>query len=136
MMYVYPAIFSEEEVAERGTVVTVVFPDLPGCITEGESIPDAMRMAREALAGCICSMQERGEALPVATHPLSDIKCDDGSPVLIDLDMIEYRRKTASKAVKRTVSLPQWLDAMAQDEGLNFSQTLQDALKERLGVQQ
>ncbi len=135
MRYAYPAIFTEEEVENRGKVYIVEFPDLPGCVTEGESIPNAIEMAREALAGCIRSMQERRETIPEAT-PLGAVRADNGFASLIDLDMLEYKRKTESRAVKRTVSLPQWLDAMAQDAGLNFSQTIQDALKERLGVHQ
>ncbi len=135
MQYAYPAIFTEEAVKERGTVYTVEFPDLPGCITEGESIPSAIEMAREALAGCISAMQERREAIPDAT-PLGSVRHDTGFVSLVDLDMLEYKRKTANKAVKRTVSLPQWLDAMAQDIGINFSQTLQRALKEELHIAQ
>ncbi len=135
MRYAYPAIFTEEEVENRGKVYIVEFPDLPGCVTEGESIPNAIEMAREALAGCIRSMQERRETIPEAT-PLGAVRADNGFASLIDLDMLEYKRKTESRAVKRTVSLPQWLDAMAQDAGLNFSQTIQEALKERLGVHQ
>ena len=135
MKYVYPAVFTEEIVAGRGSVYTVVFPDILGCITEGESLFDVIEMAREALAGCICSMQQRNEAIPAAS-PLEAVHCEDGFVSLIDLDMYEYKCKTENRAVNRTVSLPLWLDTMAQDAGLNFSQTIQDALKERLGVNQ
>ena len=135
MKYVYPAVFTEETVAGRGPVYTVVFPDILGCITEGDSLPEVIEMAREALAGCICSMQQRNETIPAAS-PLEAVHCNDGFVSLIDLDMFEYKRKVESRAVRRTMSLPSWLDAMAQDEGLNFSQTIQDALKERLGVHQ
>jgi len=133
--YVYPAIFTEEDVSSRGSVYTVVFPDIPGCVTEGDSISEVIEMAREALAGCICAIQQRDEAIPTASS-LESIHCPSGFVSLIDLDMFEYKSKTANKAVKRTVSLPSWLDSMAQDAGLNFSQTIQDALKERLGVSQ
>ena len=92
-------------------------------------------MAREALAGCICSMQQRNEAIPAAS-PLEAVHCKGGFVSLIDLDMFEYKRKTENRAVKRTVILPLWLDTMAHDAGLNFSQTIQDALKEHLGVHQ
>jgi len=135
MRYVYPAVFTSETVADRGTVYTVVFPDVPGCVTEGDSLTEAIKMAREALSGCIGAMQQRNEEIPVAS-PLEAIHYDDGFISLIDVDMLEYKRKTESMAVKRTVSLPLWLDTMAQNAGLNFSQTFQDALKERLGVHQ
>ena len=135
MKYVYPAVFSEEIVTGRGSVYTVVFPDILGCVTEGDSISEAVEMAREALAGCIYSMRQRNEAIPAASS-LEAVHCKDGFVSLIDLDMFEYKRKTENRAVKRTVSLPLWLDTMARDAGLNFSQTIQDALKERLGVHQ
>lgn len=133
MRYVYPAIFTSEFVAKRGQVYTIVFPDILGCITEGESIPDAIEMAREALAGCINSMQQRNEKIPTPSS-LESVHCEGGFVSLVDLDMMEYKRKIENTAVKRTVSLPLWLDTMAKDAGLNFSQTIQDALKERLGV--
>jgi predicted RNase H-like HicB family nuclease len=135
MRYAYPAIFSKEEVKNRGTVYTVVFPDIPGCVTEGDSIPEAIEMAREALAGCLLVMQDYKEPIPAATE-LNALHPDDGFVSLVDLDMEEYKRKAQTKAVTRTVSLPQWLDTMARDAGLNFSQTFQDAIKERLGVHQ
>ena len=135
MKYVYPAVFTAEAVVGRGSVYTVVFPDIRGCITEGDSLSEVIEMAREALAGCICSMQQRNEVVPDASS-LEAVQSRDGFVSLIDLDMFEYKRKTENRAVKRTVSLPLWLDTMAQDAGLNFSQTIQDALKERLGVQQ
>ena len=135
MRYAYPAVFTEETVTGRGVVYTVEFPDILGCITEGDSIPDAIEMAREALAGCIAAMQERNEKIPDAT-PLGSVHYEDGFVSLVDLDIAEYKRRTEKRAVKRTVSLPLWLDTMAQDAGLNFSQTIQEALKERLGVNQ
>jgi len=135
MRYAYPAVFTKETVTDRGAVYTVIFPDIPGCITEGDSLTEAIEMAREALAGCINAMQYRNEEIPDAS-PLETLHCKDGFISLVDLDLFEYKRKTGNRAVKRTVSLPLWLDTMAQDAGLNFSQTFQEALKERLGVHQ
>ena len=135
MKYAYPAVFTEEKNEKLGTVYNVEFPDIPGCFTFGASIPEAMEMAREALAGCLTVMQDDRDPIPAASL-VGAVRHDEGFVSLIDLDMAEYRRKTDAKAVRRTVSLPQWLDAMAQDAGLNFSQTFQDALKNRLGVQQ
>jgi predicted RNase H-like HicB family nuclease len=135
MRYVYPAIFTKEDVSGRGPVFTVEFPDLLGCVTESDSLDGAIEMAREALAGCISVMLNQSETIPDATA-LNSVQCDGGFVSLVDLDMVEYRRKTDRKAITRTVSLPKWLDTMAQDAGVNFSQTLQDSLKERLGVNQ
>ena len=134
MRYVYPAIFTEEELS-RGTVYTVVFPDILGCITEGDSLPEAIELARDALAGCLAAMEQRKETMPAAT-PLDEVQCSQGFVSLIDLDLADYQRRVENRAVKRTVSLPKWLDTMAQDAGLSFSQTIQEALKERLGISQ
>jgi predicted RNase H-like HicB family nuclease len=135
MKYAYPAIFTREDNEKLGTVYNVAFPDIAGCATYGKSVPEAIEMAREALAGCLLVMQDYKEPIPAATE-LAAIQSDDGFISLVDLDMDEYKRKTQTKAITRTVSLPQWLDTMARDAGLNFSQTIQDALKERLGVPQ
>jgi len=134
MKYAYPAFFTEEEVAGRGTVTIVEFPDILGCATEADTTTDAIAMAREALAECILAMQARGEQLPKPSR-ISTLKCEAGFVSLVDLDMQDYIRRTNTRAVKRMVSLPQWLDEMARDSGLNFSQTVQDAIKERLGIQ-
>jgi len=132
MQYVYPAVFIPEE-TESGIVYNVGYPDIPGCLTFGESISNAIEMAREALAGCLTVMQQQNDPIPVPS-PVASIHCTEGFVSLIDLDMEEYRKRTEKRAVKRTVSLPQWLDSMAQEAGINFSQTIQEAIKERLGV--
>lgn len=88
MRYAYPAIFTEEQTESRGKVYTVEFPDILGCVTEGESIPDAIEMAREALTGCIISMQTRNEPIPEATL-LRDVRCNGGSVHLIEIGLGE-----------------------------------------------
>jgi predicted RNase H-like HicB family nuclease len=133
--YAYPAIFTAKEVEGRGQVYTVEFPDMPDCITEGESILHAIEMAREALAECILAMQKRREAIPNPT-PIEAVSHKSGFVSIVDLDMLEYKRKTDNRAIRRTVSLPRWLDVMAQDAGVNFSKLIQAALKEELGIQQ
>jgi predicted RNase H-like HicB family nuclease len=77
MKYAFPAIFTEEDVIDRGKVYTVEFPDILGCITEGESIPHAMEMAREALTGCLLVMREYRETIPEPT-PLEAVHHDTG----------------------------------------------------------
>ena len=85
MQYIYPAIFTKEEHESLGTVYNVEFPDLLGCLTFGKSIPEAIKMAREALAGCIGAMQDRNETIPDAT-PFNSVQCNDGFVKLIELD--------------------------------------------------
>ena len=88
MQYAYPAIFTPEQVAGRGTVYTVEIPDILGCVTEGESIPTAIEMAREALAGCITAMLHRGEPIP-APSDIHAVCCGDGFVSLVDVDISE-----------------------------------------------
>lgn len=135
MVYIYPAIFTPDNVEERGVVYTVDVPDIPGCVTEGESIEDAISMAREAVAGCILAMKQAGEEIPPASK-YNDVKITlDGEFVtLIDVDLNDYLRKKETKSVIKTVSLPQWLAIMAEEAGISYSQALQEALKDRLGL--
>jgi predicted RNase H-like HicB family nuclease len=135
MVYIYPAIFTPETVAERGVVYTVEIPDIPGCITEGDSVPDAIAMAREALAGCILALKQTQEDLPLPSN-YQDIATSSPQEfiTLIDVDINDYLRRKETKSVIKTVSLPQWLAIMAEEAGISYSQVLQESLKDRLGL--
>ena len=127
MVKVYPAIFHPNEDGS----ITVTFPDLPGCTTEGKDLPDALRMARDCLALFLDTQDELGidTAPPSAT---GSIIPEAGEYVtLIDADPEVYRRKRLSKAVKRTLSIPEWMDTAANQAGLSLSKVLQDALNDR-----
>ena len=89
-------------------------------------------MAADALALTLWDMEEDKADIPRPSK-LADIETEEGSFVsYIAADTTEYRKKNCTKAVKRTVSLPQWLDELATAQNVNFSQTLQNALKEQL----
>lgn len=137
MTYIYPAIFSPASVDGRGTVYTVEIPDIPGCITEGDSISEAITMAREALAGCILAMKQAKEDIPKPSHcrDLADSATDNDFVTLIDVDLIDYMRRKESKSTIKTVSLPQWLAVMAEEAGISYSRTLQNALKRELDLE-
>jgi len=135
--YIYPAIFTPSLVDNRGTVYTVEIPDIPGCITEGESIAEAMSMAREALAGCILAMKQAKEDVPAPSnyHDVEKLADDDDFITLVDIDLNDYMRKKETKSIIKTVSLPQWLAIMAEEAGISYSQTLQNALKRELDLE-
>ena len=125
MLKVYPAIFMQDE-----NGYTVSFPDLEGCFTEGKTIEHAVEMAQEALGLYIVSLEERSVRLPVPT-PNVNVKCDANEFItLISTDIDKYRRK--NKTVKKTLSIPQWLNEEAKAKHINFSFVLQKALKEEL----
>lgn len=120
--YVYPAVFHPNE---DGTF-TVIYPDLPGCISEGKSLANAMYMAQAALTQWVEYLSDNKQALPEASS-LKSIETDaDAFVTLIRADVKDGR------AVKRTVSIPKWMDDKVSETGLSLSRVLQDALRERL----
>ena len=123
MEHVYPAIFHFNE--DDGSY-TITYPDLPGCISEGDSLGNAVFMAHDALKQWIeYHMDKKLKLAPPSK--LDDVKCDDGE--FINLVRVEIKDKLA---VKRTVSLPKWMDEQAQQAKLSLSKVLQEALKEKL----
>ena len=124
----YPAIFHKEE---EGFWVS--FPDFPECFTEGDNMEQAYQMAVEALGLAITSRKEEREEIPNPTVP-EKVDVGDGMLVVVNFDMAEYLRKHKSKAVKKTLSIPEWLNEEALRMGLNFSQVLQEALINKITV--
>ena len=119
----YPAVFHKAE--EGGFWVS--FPDLPECLTEGDDMQQAYEMAVEALGLCITDRMTKKEELPASSEP-DVIETEDGFLVVVEFDLAEYRRKHNSRAVKKTLSIPEWLNEEAIRAGVNFSQVLQEAL--------
>ncbi|MBE6079715.1 MAG: type II toxin-antitoxin system HicB family antitoxin [Veillonella sp.] len=126
----YPAIFSSD--GQGG--YTVIFPDLLGCVTEGNTLTEAVEMAEDALGLYLYSLSEDGEAFPQPTNPV-DIETEKGEFIdLVKWDEEEYLRKTDNRAVKKTLTIPSWLNHKAEEKQLNFSQILQRALKQELDL--
>lgn len=126
----YPAIFHKAE--EGGFWVS--FPDIPECLTQGDDMRQAYEMAVDALGVSLTTMEAGHEAIPKASEP-DVIDVGDGFLVVVEFDMAEYRRKHCSRAVKKTLSIPEWLNEAAIKAGVNFSQTLQEALMEKINLQ-
>lgn len=127
--YFFPAVFTYEPDQE----IAVVFPDL-GVATSGETDEDALLSARELLGCVIYGLEEDGEDIPKPT-PLDEVAVDKNEhTALVDVYMPAVRQAESNKAVNRTVTIPAWLNALAVDRGVNFSQTLQTALKQQLGA--
>ena len=122
----YPAIFPQEEGG-----FWVSFPDLPECYTEGNDMKHAYEMAVEALGLALVSRKTEKEMIPEPSSP-ENIHVEDGVLVVISFDMMEYQKKHNSKAVKKTLSIPEWLNEEAMALGINFSQVLQEALIQRI----
>lgn len=125
----YPAVFHKSE--EGG--FWVEFPDIPECLTQGEDMEEAYEMAANALGLAITSRKDEKTEIPIASQP-QEIDVGDGFLMVVEFDMLEYRKKHNSKAIKKTLSIPAWLNEEAIKNGINFSQVLQEALLVKLGM--
>ena len=125
----YPAVFHRAE--EGGFRVS--FPDIPECLTDGDDMTEAYKMAVEALGLALSDRIERKEEIPTATE-VDQIQTEEGTLVIIEFDMMEYRKKHNSRAVKKTLSIPEWLNEEAMARNINFSQVLQEALMEKVSI--
>lgn len=125
----YPALFHKAE--EGGFWIS--FPDFPECFTEGDDITQAYEMAVEALGLAVTSRKKEKEEIPVPTE-IDKLSLEDGILVIVEFDMLEYQKKHNSRAVKKTLSIPAWLNEEATAMGVNFSQVLQEALKEKINA--
>lgn len=128
--YVYPAIFEYEDDGR----ISISFPDLPGCFSCAESDEEALRMASDALGLHLFAMEQDSDPIPDPTA-LKDIPCAGNQrSVLVEVHMPLIRQAIESAAIKKTLTIPRWLNALAERHNVNFSQVLQEALKEQLGV--
>lgn len=125
MKLVYPAIFTP---FDEGNGFTVEVPDLPGCITEGGNLVEAIEMGTDAASGWILGEIEDGNSFPAASLSL---EAPTGSFVnLLVLDMDAYAERYGSRAVRRNITVPAWLDTYAQKNHLSLSRVIQDSLLE------
>lgn len=121
MEYAYPAIFHKNE----DSTYTITFPDLPGCISEGKTIANAIFMSQAALTQWVEYSKDKKTQLPEPS-PLASITVEKEE--FVNFVCINYKE---NRAVKRTVSIPKWMDDLVIESGLSLSRILQDALKQR-----
>jgi predicted RNase H-like HicB family nuclease len=136
MLAMYPACFYKEK--EGG--YSVIFPDLNHLATCGDDLDEAMRMAVDCLAGYLYSAKLDKEEVPAPSDMSSidvNAEYDEYESAFVNIvtvDVEEYARKHFEKAVKKTLTIPSWLNDLAVANGINFSQTLQKALKAELNI--
>lgn len=128
--YVYPAIFEKE----GNGCYSIRFPDIPGCYTSGDSLEDGVYMANDALCLMLYDLEERGIDIPPASDIKNILVAQGEFTTLIACDTVEYRKFFNSKAVKKTLTIPAWLNTMAEREDINFSAVLQKALQAELHI--
>lgn len=123
--YIYPAVFHKEEEG-----YSVFVPDLPGCFSQGDTLEEAFDMTYDAIGLCLEDLAE-----PPAPSEPNQVLCPSGDfTSLIPFDMIEYKKKHENRSVKKTLTIPSWLNSLAEEQHVNFSGLLQEALRQHLGV--
>ena len=127
MKLVYPAIFTPC-IERKG--YTVVVPDLPGCVTEGQDLLDAIEMGVDAASGWILGELEEGNNIPAPTLRKEDIKLEEADSFIsmLVLDIDAYAEKYGEKTVRKNISIPAWLNTYGEKNNTNFSRVLQEAL--------
>lgn len=128
--YIFPAVF---HYADDG--ISVSFPDLPGCLTCGEDTDEALRMAKDVMGLWLYDAEVCGDPIPEPSD-IRGIALEEGDvPIMVDVFMPLFRGQVKDRSVKKTLTIPSWLNQAAEQAHVNFSQVLQEGLKQRLGVQ-
>lgn len=127
--YVYPAVF---DYADDG--ISIEFPDLPGCLPCARTTEEAINNAKEAMALHLYGMEQDNDPIPEPTDighiPLKP----NQTLILIEVYMPMFRDAIDNSFVRKNVTLPRWLERAAAEKKVNFSQLLQNALKQYLGI--
>ena len=129
MKVMYPALFEKEDSRSN-----VTFQDLPEAITCGDTLEQAIEMAKECLGLCLDVRKENKEEIPVMSDP-SRINCANGTFVMmIEFDSIDFNKRYNKKAIRKNVTIPAWLNELAEEKNVNFSNVLQNALMKKLNI--
>ncbi|WP_051590925.1 type II toxin-antitoxin system HicB family antitoxin [Bacillus sp. UNC438CL73TsuS30] len=129
--YSFPAIFEYDEDG-----ISVSFPDLPGAFTCGEDEDEAFRNAKEALGLHLFGMEEDRDIIPIPTK-LKQLSLESNqAAAIVNVFMPLIRDRVKRATVKKTLTIPKWLNDVAEEHKINFSNVLQEALKERLGIKE
>ena len=127
--YIYPAIFSYDNDG-----ISIEFPDLPGCFSCADTTEEATINSKEAMALHISSIEEDNEQIPEPSK-ITDILLEKNQVIMIvEVWMPIYRDKIKYVSVKKTLTIPKWLNDLAEQNKINFSHLLQDSIKEHLGI--
>lgn len=124
----YPAVFHKAE--EGGFWIS--FPDFPECLSEGDDMAEAYEMATDALGLAITERKKEKETVPLPSAPDTIHLDPDSFLVVIEFDLEAYQKRTNSKAIKKTLTIPEWMNEEATALNINFSQVLQEALAEKI----
>lgn len=126
ILLTYPAIFTFED-----NQYWVEFIDLQGCFSDGKTLPEAMENSKEAMGLFLEDLKD----YPKCTTDIKNIKLEENQIIsFVTINLEDHRKKYENKSVKKTLSIPAWLNTMAEKENVNFSQLLQKALMDTLNI--
>ena len=129
MKYVYPALFVVEE---DGIIVT--FPDLDDTFTDGATMQEAFENAEDVLNLMLWNREEEKKEIPLPS-PLEQITVPQGATLaMIKADTLAYRKMHDTKTIRRSITIPSWLDTLARERNINFSQLMQNAIRRECGI--
>ena len=127
--YMFPCVFIYKD-----TGISVYYPDLDGCVSHGENEKEAFVNAKIALSLHLYGMEQDGDCIPEPSELRSLALDNNHKAVLIDVFMPPFRAKQSNKYIKKTLTIPEWLNIEAEHAGVNFSQVLQNGLKDYLNI--
>lgn len=126
----YPVVFHPEE-----TGYSVSVPDIEGCFSQGDTMNEAVYQIQDAIGLMLEDCFKNGAPLPAASEP-NQIELEPGEFVaMVAFDELSYRKRHEQQSIKKTLTVPGWLNQLAEEQGINFSRVLQNALKRELGIQ-
>ena len=128
-IFYYPAVFQKEEVG-----YSVWVPDIQGCVSQGDTFDEAMEYIKDAIGICLDLIVQNGNVPPKATEPNGIELEHDQFVAVVSFDFDEYQKKHGEKSVKKTLTLPAWLNTLSERKNINFSQVLQNALIHELQI--
>jgi len=129
-MYVYPVVFNRLD--EGGYCVYA--PDFKGCITEADDYAEGIAKIRDGLCGMLYMLERDKQPIPEPTDVFKIEHSQGDIVTLVDAPLDEYRRRIGAKAVRRTISIPEWLDELATQSNISLSQITQEALRQKLNI--
>ncbi|MBL1228084.1 type II toxin-antitoxin system HicB family antitoxin [Enterococcus sp. BWB1-3] len=129
--FVYPVILNYEK-DKSGYDYFVSIPDFEG-FTQGKDVADAISMARDYIGNMLIEFEKEGKPFPESNATKYDLKEND-METLVDIDLTRFKAQSKNVVVKKTLSIPKYLNELGNEAGINFSATLTEALKEKLGV--
>ena len=130
MKYVYPALFVKEDES-----IIVTFPDLEDTFTDGATMQEAFENAEDVLNLMLWNREEEKDDIPMPSSPEQITVPQEATLAMIKADTLAYRKLHDQKTIRRSITIPSWLDTLARERNINFSQLMQNAIRRECGIE-